>query len=274
MVNGWSRVDGGLIDQHHRNVVLDRIRPPARVAAKTRAVLDEANRGLAHGTHEDIEQGLINGHDGNIRGKASRNPTRQSGYATIGVGSVMPAALVLAGAIFLQAPAPAQPPDPVGEAYFLFLQSRRLEDDGKVPEAIAALRRAITLVPKAAEIHAELAGVFAREGRAAESVTAAEAALALEPRNREANRTLAFVKAAVASDPAYASSAASMKAEAIRHLELSLSDSVVDLSAQLLLAKLYSQTGQHQKALSAIKNFLTEQPGYPEALLLMGESAE
>jgi tetratricopeptide (TPR) repeat protein len=186
----------------------------------------------------------------------------------------MSAALVLVGAIVLQAPAPAEPPDPVGEAYFLFLQSRRLEDDGKVPEAIAALRRAIALVPKAAEIHAELAGVFAREGRAAESVAAAEAALALEPSNREANRTLAFVKAAVAGDPAYKSSAAGMITDAIRHLEVALSDSVVDLSAQLLLAKLYSQTGQHEKALSTIRSFLTEQPGYPEALLLMGESAE
>jgi cytochrome c-type biogenesis protein CcmH/NrfG len=88
----------------------------------------------------------------------------------------------------------------------------------------------------------------------------AEAALALEPRNREANRTLAFVKAAVAGDPAYASSAAGMITDAIRHLEVVLSDSVVDLSAQLLLAKLYSQTGQHEKALSTIRTFLTNSP--------------
>jgi tetratricopeptide (TPR) repeat protein len=186
----------------------------------------------------------------------------------------MSAALVLVGALFLQAPPSPPPADPVGEAYFLFLQSRRFEDDGKVPEAIAALRRAIALVPKSAEIHAELAGVFAREGRAAESVSSAEAALALEPRNREANRTIAFVKAAVAGDPAYASSSAGMVTDAIRHLEVALSNAVVDLSAQLLLAKLYSQTGQHEKALSTIKTFLNEQPGYPEALMLMGESAE
>src|SRR6187551_3011144 len=78
MVNGRSRVDGGLIDQHHGNVVLDRISPPARVAAKTSAFLDEANRCLAYGADEDIEQGLINGHDGNIRGKTSRNRTRRA----------------------------------------------------------------------------------------------------------------------------------------------------------------------------------------------------
>src|SRR5262245_14795360 len=151
----------------------------------------------------------------------------------------MSPALVLAGAMILQAPAPAQAPDRAAEAYFLFLQSRRLEDDGKVNEAIASLRRALSLLPKAAEIQAELAGVYAREGRAAEAVTAGEAALAMEPKNREANRILAFVKAAVANDPAYATSAGSMRAEAIRHLEQALSDDIVDLSGQLMLGRLY-----------------------------------
>jgi tetratricopeptide (TPR) repeat protein len=186
----------------------------------------------------------------------------------------MSPALILVGVFLFQSPATAPAPDPVAEAYYLFLQSRRLEDDGKVTEAIAALRQAIALVPKAAEIHAELAGVFAREGRAAESVTAAEAALAIDPKNREAHRILGFVKAAVASDPAFASAAGTMIAEAIRDLEQVLSDSIVDLSAQLLLGRLYEQTGQYEKALDIIKIFLNEQPGYPEALLLLGESAE
>jgi tetratricopeptide (TPR) repeat protein len=186
----------------------------------------------------------------------------------------MSSALVLAGVFLLQSPAAAPAPDPIAEAYYLFLQSRRLEDDGKVTEAIAALRRAITLVPKAAEIQAELAGVFAREGRAAEAVSAAEAALAIEPKNREAHRILAFVKAAVAGDPSFASASGTLVAEAIRHLEQVLSDSIVDLSAQLLLGRLYAQTGQYEKSLDIIKIFLNEQPGYPEALLLLGESAE
>ncbi|HXT71217.1 MAG TPA: tetratricopeptide repeat protein [Vicinamibacterales bacterium] len=186
----------------------------------------------------------------------------------------MSPALILAGAIVLQAPAPAQAVDPAAEAYFLFLQSRRLESDGNVSEAIASLRRALTLLPKAAEIQAELAGVYAREGRAAEAVTAAEAALGIEPKNREAHRILGFVKAAVASDPGYASTAGMMNAEAIRHLEQVLADSFVDLSAELTLGRLYAKTGQHEKALATIKKFLSEQPGYPEALLLLAESAE
>ncbi len=186
----------------------------------------------------------------------------------------MSPALMLAGALVLQSSAPAPAPDPAAEAYFLFLQSRRLEADGNVNQAIASLRRAIALLPQAAEMQAELAGVYAREGRAAESVTAGEAALVLEPKNREAHRILAFVKAAVASDPGYASAAGTMNAEAIRHLEQVLSDAFVDLPAELLLGRLYAQAGQHEKAVTTIKKFLSEQPGYPDALLILAESAE
>jgi len=186
---------------------------------------------------------------------------------------MLPALLVTTALVF-QAPAAPPPADAVAEAYFLFIQGRQLEDDGKIAEAIAALRKAAALVPRIAEVHAELAGVYAREGRAAEAVTAAEAALSLDPKNREAHRTLGLVKAAVAGDPSGASSAATLIPQAIRHLEEVLSASIVDLQSQLVLSRLYVQTGQHAKALPVLKAFLEMQPGYPEALLLLGETAE
>jgi tetratricopeptide (TPR) repeat protein len=183
-------------------------------------------------------------------------------------------ALLVTTALVFQAPAAPPPSSAVAEAYFLFIQSRQLEDDGKVAEAIAALRKAVALVPRNAEVQAELAGVYAREGRAAEAVTAAEGALALEPKNREAHRTLGLVKAAVAGDPSGASSAATLVPQAIRHLEEVLSIPIIDLQSQLVLSRLYAQTGQHAKVLPIIKAFLEMQPGYPEALLLLGDSAE
>jgi tetratricopeptide (TPR) repeat protein len=82
--------------------------------------------------------------------------------------------LVVALSLSLQAAptgqAPAQPATPVGQAYFLFMQGRGLEADGKVDEAIAAFQQALTIVPKAAEIHAELAGLYARQNKATESL--------------------------------------------------------------------------------------------------------
>jgi tetratricopeptide (TPR) repeat protein len=175
-----------------------------------------------------------------------------------------------------QAPVSAQSAssDRAGEAYFLFLQSRELEQRGQVESAIAALKKAIGVMPRAAELHAELAGVFAREGRPAESVAAAKDALSIDPANREANRWLGLVQAAVADLPANAGSAASLRTEAIGHLEKVLAAPVSDLQVQVTLGQLYAKSGQHDKAATTFKSVLQEQPGIPQALLGLGESAE
>jgi predicted Zn-dependent protease len=105
-----------------------------------------------------------------------------------------------------QTPAPAQTTSArpttaaTGEAYFLFIQGRTLEGKGDVSGAIAAYKKAIDLVPQAADVRAELAGLYAREGKAAESISEAEAALKTEPSNREAHRILGFVRSAVADN--------------------------------------------------------------------------
>jgi len=186
----------------------------------------------------------------------------------------MTSMFLLVSALAMQAPSAAPAPDAVAEAYYLFLQSRSLEQAGNVTGAVSALRKAAALLPKAAEIQAELAGVFAREGRVAESVTAAEAALALDGKNREAHRTLGLVQAAVSDLPEYTSTADSLRTQAIGHLEQALAVPMSDLQSQLTLAKLYVRTKQPEKAVGVLKAFLAEQPGYPEALLMMGEAAE
>src|SRR5688500_9992634 len=97
-------------------------------------------------------------------------------------------AVVAASPAFVaQAPASAR-----GEAYYLFLHARKLEGEGDIEGAIAAHRRALTLVPDAAEVRAELAGVYARQNRIADAIVEGQAALALDPENREAHRILGF----------------------------------------------------------------------------------
>ena len=189
---------------------------------------------------------------------------------------MLPILLTAAPALPVQTPAPAQTaaPDPVSEAYFLFLQSRDLEQRGQVESAIAALKKAIGVLPRAAELHAELAAVFAREGRAAESVTAAKEALSIDPTNREANRTLGLVQAAVADLPANTGSAGSLRTEAIGYLEKALAAPGGDLQVQLTLGQAYAKIGQYDKAATTFKSFLQDQPGFPQALLGLGESAE
>src|SRR5688572_13779121 len=55
-------LDGGLVDQHDGDVVLDRIHTMALSAFQRAAVLDEADRRFAVGTREDFQQFRIERH--------------------------------------------------------------------------------------------------------------------------------------------------------------------------------------------------------------------
>ena len=63
-------------------------------------------------------------------------------------------------------------------SYFEFLMARRLEAEGDVEGALAALQRAASADPMSASIQAEIAGVQFRENRRDEAEKAAQAALA------------------------------------------------------------------------------------------------
>ena len=65
MVNE-SGFDGGLINEHHRDVVLDRIHTPAVVALESGSLIDQMDRFLACGADQNLEQRRIDGHPVNI----------------------------------------------------------------------------------------------------------------------------------------------------------------------------------------------------------------
>ena len=84
-------------------------------------------------------------------------------------------------------PAPAAS-DKVAEAYAQFLLGHHLDETDQQDAALAAYKRAIELDPKAADIPAELAGLYLRLNKVQEAMAAAQQALAIAPANREANR--------------------------------------------------------------------------------------
>ena len=88
----------------------------------------------------------------------------------------------------------------VADAYDQYLLGRRLERRRDVDGAIAAYKRAIALDPAAADMSAELAGLYLRQNRVGEAITAAEQALKIAPANCEAHRVLGTIYAAV-SEP-------------------------------------------------------------------------
>ncbi len=110
--------------------------------------------------------------------------------------TLIPAAFCLAISIAppTQGPAAQGPRDQGPEATYYFLLARYLEGSGKIDDAVAALRQAMALDPRSAEPRAELAGLYARQDKAAEALTAAEDALTVDPKNQEANRILGSVR--------------------------------------------------------------------------------
>lgn len=171
------------------------------------------------------------------------------------------------------------PPAPGGDgtAAFYFLLARHLESSGQVDEAIAALKKAGELEPGAAEIHAEMAGLFARQNRAVEAVAAAEAALTRDPANREANRILGSVYAALTEQRQPlrpGDNPATYAARAVTALEKARRDGQMDVGIELMLGRLYLQANDYSKAVVALRRVVDDQPGYPEAAMLLAAAHE
>lgn len=157
---------------------------------------------------------------------------------------------------------------------YYFMLGRHLESEGQIEKAIAAHKRAIDLAPESAELRAELAGLYARQDKAIEAVEQAEAALQRDKTNREANRILGSIYAAFAEqkqpirpgdDPAQYAARAIARLEAAR-------GPGIDLSLELMLGRLYLQTGAFDKAIPALRRIVEEQPAYVEAGLLLASA--
>ena len=177
-----------------------------------------------------------------------------------------------------QAAAPVtQQAKPQDSAAYYFLVARQLEDEGKTDEAIAALKQALTLEPKSAELRAELAGLYARQNRAVEALTTAEEALTFDPANREANRLVGSIYTALAEqgrplrpgdDPTqYA-------AKAIAALEKARHPSRGDLGIELTIGRLYLRSGQAEKAIGPLERVFMQQPEYADGGLLYATAQE
>ena len=158
---------------------------------------------------------------------------------------------------------PAAAPD--GMAGYHFLVARHLESIGKTDEAIMSLQKAIAIVPDSAELHAELAGLYARHDRALEALTAAEDALKRDPNNREANRSSGpswrFLR--TRRSPCARVMILKYAARAIAALEKARGEGT-DLNLLLMLGKLQLRAGQYDKAAGSLRRIFEEQPQYTE----------
>ncbi len=194
-------------------------------------------------------------------------------------------ALVLAGvallstsALHAQSPAPATAQSSDADAYYQFALGRHYESDGDAAAAVAAYKRAMALDPTAAEVPAEMAGLYARQGQMKEAIAAAQSALAIDPANVDAHRVLGSIYASTAEQQqaagdAGASPSTAMR-QAIEHLEKAHRADGTDRDAGLdtVLARLYMTAGQSQKAADLLRRVTEYEPDDDEAYLLLARA--
>ena len=192
------------------------------------------------------------------------------------VHSVLLWALLVSPVAPARAAQAGQTPPEHDNAGYQFLLARHLESIGRVDEAIKAYERAIALDSGSAELRAELAGLYARQDNALEAVANAEAALARDPANQEANRILGTVYAAYAErrlpmrkgeDPA------TYPARAIAALEKARGDGS-DIGLDLVLGRLYLQTGAFDKAVPVLARVVERQPALIDAAILLATAQQ
>jgi tetratricopeptide (TPR) repeat protein len=163
------------------------------------------------------------------------------------------------------------------DTYYEFLLARRLEADGDVKGARAALERAATADPKSAEIRAEIASLHLRRNERAEAEKAAKAALAIDEKNVEGNRVLGSIYAAAADAASERPSnpqTATYVRDAITHLERAAAGSTVTADPELFytLGRLYIRAGSPDKAVQSLTRVLSQNPNSARGRLVLAQA--
>lgn len=198
-------------------------------------------------------------------------------YAAVRVAGVC---LLLAGAPAYAQTLPADQGARTGEAYSQFMLGRHLETADDIPNAIAAFKRGIQLDPQAADIVAELAGLYMRQSRLEEAVQAGEQALKIQPGNREAHRVLGIVYATLVESgrrnqrgQPNATSMAENLSKATEHLEKAIDRQLdSDPNVRATLSRLYLAAGQNEKAIPLLQDLVSQEPGWADGPSLLAQA--
>ena len=171
------------------------------------------------------------------------------------------------------------PPSPakVAQAYEQFLIGHHLEENDDVPGAIAAYKKAIDLDPLAADIPAELAGLYLRHEKIDDAVSAAEQALKVAGANPEAHRVLGLIAAAKIDSRGRQQQQDGADPEvtnAIQHLEKAIANPIgeADPNARGTLARLYLRIAAHDKAIPLLVDLVRQQPGWLDGPRLLAQA--
>ena len=171
--------------------------------------------------------------------------------------------------------APASPAK-VAQAYEQFLIGHHLEENDDVAGAIAAYKKAIDLDPLAADIPAELAGLYLRHDKIEDAAAAADQALKVAPANPEAHRVLGLIAAAKSDNRARQPQAGADAdvTSAIQHLEKAVANPIgeADPNARGTLARLYLRIAAYDKAIPLLIDLVRQQPAWMDGPRLLAQA--
>jgi tetratricopeptide (TPR) repeat protein len=170
-----------------------------------------------------------------------------------------------------------QASEKIADAYAQFLLGHRFEENEDETDAIAAYKRAMELDPTAAEIPAQLAGLYLKQSKVQEAMAAADAALKIAPSNREANRVLGTVYAALSESTQGARGANQADdnlKKAIHHFELALEGATAesDPNVRATLARLYVKSNAYDKAIPLLTDLVNQEPGWQDGPVMLVEA--
>jgi tetratricopeptide (TPR) repeat protein len=175
------------------------------------------------------------------------------------------------------APSPTATGAPTAQAYYEFMLARRLESDGDLKGAQAALERAGALDPGSADVLAERAALHARQNQGPQAREAAERALQLDKDNVEAHRILGLVYAAWsegAGQPPQGETADGARNKAIEHLKAIRSTPAMatDLSLQIAYGRQLLRAGEGDEAVTLLEAVASQAPYLAEPFVLLAEA--
>ena len=179
---------------------------------------------------------------------------------------------VFIGLLISAVPSPAQ-----SDPYLEFLLARRLESEGDVAGARAALERAAAADPQSAEVRAELAAFHMRQNDVIAAEKAAREALTRDAANIEAHRVLGLIYSAYAESAEENNAAArgpEYTKEAIEHLEkvAATPGGTTDLNLQYNLGRLYLRRGDTDKAIERLTAVVDQNPYSIQARLSLAQA--
>lgn len=183
--------------------------------------------------------------------------------------------LILAGLVAASTATPAFAQS--GDSYYDFLMARRLESQGDNTGALAALERAASADPRAAEVKAEIASFQLRRSKRDEAEKAARDAIALDDDNTEGHKVLGLIYAATAdtyNGRAQAAQFAASAKEAIAHLERAVDDisGASDINLHYTLGRLYMRMGDNAKAIEALTRVVNQNPDSVQGRLSLAQA--